>query len=232
MRVLAVVPARGGSRRAPGKNLAVLGGRTLVRRALDASVAAGCFATVALSSDDPAILAEGRRVAGVVVVERPPELATDTARSYHVVRHAVDTLEQGGDGTYDAVAIVQCTSPFTTPEDLAGAVAHLERSGADSVVSVARVEATMHPLKLKRLEGDRLLPYLEDDDLAPSHELPPLWQRNGSIYLSRRAVIAGGRILGDDVRGFEMPPERSLDIDTPTDLAFAEFLIARDPHLQ
>ena len=148
------------------------------------------------------------------------------------MRHAVDALEQGGDGTFDAVAIVQCTSPFTAPEDLAGAVAQLERSGADSVVSVARIDAALHPLKLKRLEGDRLVPYLEDDDMAPSHELPPLWLRNGSIYLSRREVIAAGRILGDDVRGFEMPPERSLDIDTPTDLAFAEFLIARDPHLQ
>lgn len=232
MRVLAVVPARGGSRRVPGKNVALLGGRTLVRRALDTTLAAGCFATVVLSSDDPAILAEADALPAVVRLARPPELATDTALSYDVVRHAVDTLEARGDGPFDAVAIVQCTSPFTAPQDLADAVAHLARSGAESVVSVARVDAALHPLKLKRLEGDRLLPYLEDDDMAPSQELPPLWLRNGSIYVSRRAVIAAGRILGDDVRAVEMPPERSLDIDTPTDLAFAEFLIARNPHLQ
>jgi CMP-N-acetylneuraminic acid synthetase len=187
---------------------------------------------VALSSDDPAILAEAGPLPAVVAIERPPALATDTARSYDVLRHAVETLEARGDGPFEAVAIVQCTSPFTRPEDLAGAVAQLERTGADSVVSVARVDAALHPLKLKRLEGDRLLPYLEDDDMAPSHELPPLWLRNGSVYLSRRAVIDAGRIVGDDVRGYEMPPERSLDIDTPTDLAFAEFLLARDPHLQ
>ena len=109
----------------------------------------------------------------------------------------------------------------------------LERSGAESVVSVARVDAALHPLKLKRLEGDRLLPYLEDDDMAPSHELPPLWLRNGSIYVSRRdGDRRGAHPRRTTCGAYEMPPERSLDIDTPTDLAFAEFLIARNPHLQ
>jgi len=82
------------------------------------------------------------------------------------------------------------------------------------------------------IRGGKFVAVGKDDDMAPSHELPPLWLRNGSVYVSRRAVIAAGRILGHDVRGVEMPPERSLDIDTPTDLAFAEFLIARNPHLQ
>ena len=231
LRVLAVVPARGGSQRVPRKNLAVLEGRTLVRRALDTALAAGCFATVALSSEDPAILDEAAGLPEVARIERPPELATDTARSYDVVRHVVETLERR-EPPYEAVAVVQCTSPFTAPEDLAGAVAHLAASGADSVVSVARVDAALHPLKLKRLEGDRLLPFLADDDMTPSHELPPLWLRNGSIYVSRREVIAEGRIVGDDVRGYEMPPERSHDIDTPTDLAFAEFLLRRERRLQ
>ena len=94
------------------------------------------------------------------------------------------------------------------------------------MVTVARVEAAHHPLKLKRLVGDRLLPYLEDDRLTPSHELEPLWARNGSVYVFRRDVVERG-LEADDVRGYEMPPERSFDIDTPQDLAFAEFLIAR-----
>ena len=227
MRVLAVVPARGGSRRVPGKNLALLGGRTLVRRALDTTLAAGCFATVVLSSDDPAILAEADALPAVVRLARPPELATDTARSYDVVRHAVDTLEARGDGLFDAVAIVQCTSPFTSPEDVAGAVGLLERTGAESVVTVSRIEAAHHPAKLKVLDGDRLLPFLEDDRLMPSHELPPLWARNGSVYVFRRDVVERG-LEADDVRGYEMPTERSFDIDTARDLAIAEFLEARE----
>jgi CMP-N,N'-diacetyllegionaminic acid synthase len=221
VRVLGLVPARGGSRRVKNKNLAVLEGRTLVRRALETSIAAGCFATVALSSEDPAILAEADGLP-VERVERPSELATDTALSYDVVVHALRVL-----GDFDAVAVVQCTSPFTAAEDLAGTVALLERTGADSAVSVSEVESGLHPWKLKRLEGDRLLPFLQDDDMKPSHELPPLWIRNGSIYVSRRSVIDGGRLVSDDVRGYPMPSERSLDIDTERDLEFARFLLER-----
>ena len=223
MRVLGLVPARGGSRRVAGKNLALLGGRTLVRRALDTALAAGCFATVALTSDDDAILAEAQGLE-VVALRRPPELASDTARTLDAVLHALDALGEN----YDAVGIIQCTSPFTAPEDLAGAVAMLERTGAGSVVSVTAVEAALHPLKLKVLEGDRLRAWLADDRMAPSHELPELWVRNGSVYLTRVEVLRRGEILDEaDQRAYVMPPERSHDIDTPTDLAFARFLVQR-----
>jgi CMP-N,N'-diacetyllegionaminic acid synthase len=225
VRVLAVVPARGGSRRVPRKNLAELGGRTLVRRALDSALAARCFATVALSSDDEEILAEADGL-DVIALRRPPELATGTALAVDVVLHAIAELPG-----HDAVAVVQATSPFTAPEDLAGAVALLESSGAESVVSVARLEAAAHPLKLKQLSVDgRLTPYLEDDALTPSHELPPLWVRNGSVYVSRIEVLQRGLLVSDgDVRGYEMPAERSFDIDTTRDLALAR-LLADDEH--
>jgi len=198
-----------------------------VRRALETALAARCFATIALSSDDDAILAEAAGL-DVTVVQRPEELATGTARAFDAVLHALGVLE--GEGRYDAVAVVQATSPFTAPEDLAGAVRLLEDTGAESVVSVVRLEAALHPAKLKVLAPDgRLLPYAEDDALTPSHELPPLWVRNGSIYLSRRDVLDRGLLVSDrDVRGYEMPAERSFDIDTPRDLALAEVLLAGD----
>ncbi len=220
MRVLGLVPARGGSRRVERKNLVELGGRTLVRRALDTSLAARCFATVALSSDDPEILAEAPPE--VVRIERPPELASATARTLDTVLHALEVLEDD----FEAVGIVQATSPFTAPEDLAGAVAMLERSGAGSVVSVVRVDAALHPLKLKVMEGERVWPWLADDAMAPSHELPELWVRNGSVYLTRVGTLRQGQILDEsDQLGYVMPPERSHDIDTPQDLAFARFLL-------
>ncbi len=225
MRVLGLVPARGGSSRVPRKNLAVIGGRTLVRRALETARAAGCFETVALSSEDDAILAEADGL-DVVALRRPDELAGDTARANDVALHALRELDDAA-RPLEALAIVQCTSPFTAPEDVAGAVAMLERSGAEAVVTVVRVAAAQHPLKLKRLDRGRLLPYLEDDRLAPSHELEPLWVRNGSVYAFRRDVVERGLESAGDVRGYEMPPERSFDIDTHRDLAFAEFLVAR-----
>jgi CMP-N,N'-diacetyllegionaminic acid synthase len=209
----------------PRKNLARLGGRTLVRRALETSLEARCFEAVALSSDDDEVLAEAEGL-DVETIDRPAELATATARAYDVVVHALGELERNG--RFDAVAVVQCTSPFTAPADLAGAVELLEASGARSVVSVVRLESALHPLKLKVLEGDRLLPFLAEDQLAPSHDLPPLWVRNGSIYASSRPVIDDGKLVDEcDVRGYEMPVERSFDIDTERDLAFAEFLLER-----
>jgi CMP-N,N'-diacetyllegionaminic acid synthase len=225
MRVLGLIPARGGSRRVPRKNLAVLGGRTLVRRALETALTASCFGCVALSSEDDDILAEAAGLNALRIL-RPAALAADGALAYDVAIHALTVLEHERP-RFDALAIVQCTSPFTAPEDLAGALELLDRTGAESVVSVVRLEAAQHPLKLKVLEGDRLLPYLEDDRMAPSHQLPPVWVRNGSIYASRRGVLERGLLIGDDVRGFVMPAERSLDIDTEKDLAVAEFLLSR-----
>ncbi|HEY7603041.1 MAG TPA: acylneuraminate cytidylyltransferase family protein [Gaiellaceae bacterium] len=224
MKVLGLVPARGGSTRVPRKNLARLGGRTLVRRALETALAAGCFEQVALSSDDDEILAEAEGL-DVVAVRRPPELANESSRASDAALHALRELDRPV-APIEAVAILQCTSPFTAPEDVAGAVELLERTGAESVVTVSIAEASRHPLKLKRLDGDRLLPYLEDDRLAPSHELERLWARNGSVYVFRRDVVER-HLEADDVRGYEMPPERSFDIDTPQDLAFAEFLVER-----
>lgn len=226
-RTLAVVPARGGSRRVPRKNLAEFGGETLVRRALRTAIAAGCFDVVALSTEDREIAAEAREL-DVVVLDRPPGLATDDALAVDVVLHALDVLEV--EGRFDAVAVVQATSPFTSPTDVLGAVEKLAATGAASVVSVVKVEAGLHPLKLKLLAGDRLIPYLAEDGLAPSQLLPELWMRNGSVYVSRRDVLDGGRLLDEqDVRAYVMPAERSLDIDTPRDLAFARFLLEQSP---
>jgi CMP-N-acetylneuraminic acid synthetase len=221
MRTLGLVPARGGSTRVSRKNLARLGGRTLVRRALETALAAGCFEVVALSSDDDEILAEAEGL-DVVALRRPPELSTETARAREFALHAFREL-----GEFDALAILQCTSPFTAPEDVRGAVELLERTGAESVVTVSVADAAYHPLKMKRLAGDRLEPYLEDDRLTPSHELERLWVRNGSVYAFRRDVVVDKGLEADDVRGYEMSRERSFDIDTAEDLAFAQFLVER-----
>ncbi len=222
MRTLGLVPARGGSRRVPGKNLELLGGRSLVRRALETALASGALDTIVLSSDSEDVLAEAEGLE-VLALRRPPELAADRALAYDVARHALDTTPE----TFDALAVIQCTTPFTEPEDIAGALRLLETSGAASVVTVSRIDDTVHPLKLKLLEGDRLVPFLRDDALTPSHDLPVLWSRNGAVYASRRAVLEGGRLVAEETLGYPMPQERSLDVNTPLDLAFARFLAER-----
>lgn len=227
--MLAVIPARGGSRRVPRKNLAKLEGRSLVRRALETAHAARLIDAMVLSSDDPAILAEAR---GLPVLERrrPPALATHTATSYNVALDALD-MARGELGAFDVLALIQCTTPFATADDLDAALALLRAApAADSVVTITRAPDLAHPLKLKRLVGDRVVPLYEDDRLVPSHDLEPLWVRNGALYASRMNVLDGGALIVPQPLGHPMPEERSVDINTPLDLAFCEFLAARpDP---
>jgi CMP-N-acetylneuraminic acid synthetase len=225
--VLGLIPARGGSRRAPGKNLARLEGRTLVRRALDTALASGALDRIVLSSDDEQILAEAHDLTEVVALHRPAELATDRALAYDVAVHALAEIEARGEGPFAILVILQATTPFTAPQDVRGTVELLRRTGAPSAVTVKRIDDLVHPLKLKRMEGDRLIPFIADDALTPSHDLPELWTRNGAVYASRRSVIDAGILVDPGARGYPMPEERSLDINTPLDLAFAEFLVSR-----
>lgn len=227
MRVLGLVPARAGSTRAPHKNLARLEGRTLVRRALETALASGVLDLVALSSDGEQILAQAEGLDGVLPVRRPDELATDRAPAYDAAVHALATVEAAGHGPFDVLVIMQATTPFTAPDDVRGAVELLRASGAPSVVTVKRIDDTIHPLKLKRMQGNLLIPFIADDALTPSHDLPELWTRNGAVYASRRAVLERGILVDPQALGYPMPEERSLDVNTPLDLAFAEFLSSR-----
>ncbi|MBK8480839.1 MAG: acylneuraminate cytidylyltransferase family protein [Proteobacteria bacterium] len=227
MRVLGIIPARAGSKRLPRKNLRLLGGRPLVDWVLGAARAARALDRLIVSSDDEEVLSLAREHDPALPLRRPSELAGDTSPAIDYVQHALRALEAGGD-RFDAVAIIQPSSPFTQAGDIDGTVALLLQSGAASAVSIVELDHAIHPLKLKRLEGDRLLPYLEEErGRMAAHELPRLFVRNCSVYVSRRAVIDGGAILGEDCRGFVMPAERSVDINTGQDLLFAEFLLQR-----
>jgi len=229
LRTLGIVPARAGSRRLPGKNRRPLGGKPLVEWALDAALGARTLDRVVVSSDDPWILDLARRRDPALALPRPAALATETALALDYVRHALDTLESAGEETYEAIAIVQPTSPLTRSEDIDATVELLASSGADSAVTVVRLDHAIHPRKLKILEGDRLRPYWQEEDgRMAAHELPPLYVRNGAVYASRRRVIDGGAILGEDCRAHPMPRERSVDINDALDFRFAEFLLAAE----
>jgi CMP-N,N'-diacetyllegionaminic acid synthase len=229
MTTLGIIPARGGSKRVLRKNLQPLAGKPLVDWALEAALGARRLETVVLSSDDDEILDRGRAHARVIALRRPTELATDTAPAIEYVRHALSVLEREPEH-FDTIVIVQPSSPLTLPEDIDKTVALLDRSGADSAVSVVALDHWIHPTKLKLLEGDRLLPYLEDEcGRMASHELPTVYVRNCSVYAARRATIERGLIVGEDCRAYPMPRERSVDINSELDLAFARFLLQERP---
>jgi CMP-N-acetylneuraminic acid synthetase len=229
MKVLGIVPARGGSKRLPRKNVRRLGGKPLVAWAIEASLGAKRLARVVVSSDDEEVLAIAAGYDPRLVLRRPAEISHDTALAITFVQHALATLEAAGEGPYEAIAIIQPSSPLTISADIDATIELLEKSGADSAVTVMALDHAIHPLKLKRMEGDRLLAYLEEErGRMAAHQLPPLFVRNCAVYASRRRVVDGGQILGEDCRGHVMPRERSLDINEEIDLAFVEFLLARN----
>jgi CMP-N-acetylneuraminic acid synthetase len=223
--VLGIVPARGGSKRVPRKNVRLLAGKPLVAYAIEAALAARRISKLVVSSDDGEVLEIAKKYDPALALRRPAEMATDASPAIEYVRHALEVLETSGDAAYEAVAIIQPSSPFTLPQDIDSTIQLLEESKADSAVTVMQVEHALHPTKFKVMQGTRLLPYIEEEcDRMAANELPKVYVRNCSVYAIRRETLNQGKIIGADSRGHLMPRERSVDINDELDFEFVQFL--------
>lgn len=228
-RILAIVPARGGSKRLPRKNVLPLGGKPLIAWTLDAARESGCFVDVLVSTDDDEIAKVSAAHGALVPWRRPAELATDTARSIDVVLHAVDWYEQAH-GALDGVMLLQPTSPFRTMSTIREAVQRFvaDETGAP-LVSVSPAEN--HPAWTFSLNGGHLQPYCGWDTLKlPSQELPPAYTLNGSIYLSSPVRLRRSQsFFGDDMQVLVMSDRaEKLDIDTLDDWEKASQYLSAD----
>ena len=217
--VLAVIPARGGSRGVRRKNLREVGGRPLIAWTLDvaqAAVADGLVRRAIVSTDDEKIAAVARDEGADVPFVRPVELAGDHAEMAPVLRHAVLALEAVEEIRFDWVLLLQPTSPFRTPDDVRRALDLARAGGCDSVISVAQV-FDVHPVLMKKIEDDLLVPFCvpEAEGTRRQDYRPAAFMRNGAIYLTRREVLVErGSIWGDTIRPYVMPEEWSVSIDT------------------
>lgn len=229
MRVLGVIPARGGSKGVPGKNVKPLGGIPLIGHTINAAKASRLTRTI-LSTDDPRIADVGRELGVEVPFVRPANLATDSARAIPVLTHALEACEAEDKSRYDAVMMLQPTTPLRTTADIDGALELFRVAAPDSVISVVDVEGH-HPARMKWLKGDRLVdpPFCEAYENQPRQELEPMFIRNGAIYLTRCNILLGGSLKGKDCRGFVMPAERSVNIDTELDFRYAAWVLAGMP---
>lgn len=228
MKVLGVIPARGGSKGVPKKNVKLLGGKPLIAYSIEAARAAKRLTRVIVSTDDEEIAEVSRRWGADAPFLRPAELATDAAKAVPVIQHALEEMERRDDLVYDAVLMLQPTTPFRTGADIDRAIEILEKTGADSVISVVDVEGH-HPARMKYLEDGRLIDpdFCEAYENQPRQELRPMYLRNGMIYLTRREVMRSGSFKGSDCRALIVETHRSVNIDTPLDFELAEFLYKR-----
>jgi len=215
---LGIVPARGGSKGVPGKNLRTVGPRTLIEWAARSALPSR-LDRVIVSTDSKEIAVEAERVGLEVPFLRPSELATDASLTIHVVQHALSEL-----GTsWDAVMILQPTSPFRSTEDIDRCLELFAGTKPDSVVSVTEV-GDHHPARMKSIEDGFLIdpPFAEEVEGQPRQTLPKLYLRNGAIYLTATQVLLNGSIKGLRSLAYVMPEERSLNIDNEFDLRIAD----------
>ncbi|MBW2671911.1 MAG: acylneuraminate cytidylyltransferase family protein [Deltaproteobacteria bacterium] len=220
--VLGVIPARSGSRRVKDKNIRPLGGKPLMAWTIMAAKEAETLDEVVVSTDSERYAEHAKRLQ-VPVVMRPASLRGDIDTGL-VVRHAVHELESCG--RFDAVVVLQPTSPFRTSEDIDRAV-RLLKPPFDSVVSV--VEVSQHPAWMFRLKNGSLESFLGFPLRLLSgiiaQDLPKLYMPNGAIYVARREVVEEGRVYGDNPAAYPMPRERSLDIEEEFDFKLAEAML-------
>ena len=225
METLAIIPARGGSKGLPRKNLLPVGGKPLVAHSIAHALATPEISRVIVSTDDPAI-AEAARAAGAEVVRRPAELSTDTATSESALRHVLDELGRIEGYRPDLVAFLQPTSPIRKPDDLSRAIAILQEEGADSLFAARPNEQyiwRVEGLEVRSLSYDyrhRLRRQDAPEDLA----------ENGSFYFFKPWVLLEtGNRLGGKIAVHRMGYRESFQVDTAEDLALIERLMTAEP---
>ena len=219
MEVLAVIPARGGSRGLPGKNLAELAGRPLL--AYTADCVGDCRRPVraVLSTDDEAVARLGRRLGLEAPFRRPAELAADDTPTLPVIQHALAELSAAEGYRPEVVAVLQPTSPLRNAAHLEAALELFSSVDCDSLISLAPVEH--HPAWAWRIVDGLAVPENADPPRR-RQDLPSLHRPNGAVYLTTPELLAADRLLGRRVAALTMEPWESVDIDDAWDLAVAE----------
>jgi N-acylneuraminate cytidylyltransferase len=217
MTCIAIIPARGGSKGIPNKNLAEVNGQTLVSRAITCAVQSGAVDFVVVSSDDRSIL-EAATVAGAIAIQRPADLASDSAAIEDAISHALQKFSEDHP-TPTTLVLLQPTSPLRQPSTVRDAVRLFTENGCvGSVFGV--IEAEHHPYKTLIATDATVQPVGTIGDLSRSRqELPKAYRQSGSIYVvAVQDFLANNSLFVGPVRWIEVSSEEAIDVDTPADL--------------
>jgi CMP-N,N'-diacetyllegionaminic acid synthase len=226
LRTLALIAARGGSKRIQGKNLRLLGGRPLIVWSIDVAKGVPEVCDILVSTDDPAIAEVARNAGALVPWLRPAELATDTASSVDVCLHALDWYE-GKNGKVDGLLLLQPTSPFRSRNTVLRGIDLFNMKKLRPVLGVS--PASCHPFWCFQIRGETLCPFIDGEGLhLRSQDLPPAFTVNGALYLIAPTDLRKLRsFVSDDVMPLVIEdPRESIDIDSEWDWMMAEIVVA------
>lgn len=219
-KVLAIIPARGGSKGVPGKNIRAVGGKPLIAWSIEAARGSRFVDRVVLSSDDQDIMRVAREHGCEVPFVRAENLADDETPTIDVV---LDTLARCPG--YDWVLLLQPTSPLRTSDDIDQAIERCMQHGAPACVSVCRAQESPYWMFTLQTD-DQLQPLLPDARLTRRQDLPPVYSLNGAIYLARTEWLRQEKkFISQGTVAYEMPVQRSIDLDTESDFQQLKYLL-------
>lgn len=226
MRILGLIPARGGSKGVPRKNIRPLGGKPLMQWTLDTALQVADLDRIIVSTEDEEIAAVAKTGGADVPFLRPAELASDAARSIDVVIDVLQKLAAKGE-TYDAVCLLQPTTPFRSKELLQTALEQFQRGGMDGLVTASRVPAHYHPNWTFVDPGTNLLTPAQGPGsvISRRQDLPPAFIRDGAVYITKTQVLLTGSFFGDRLGYVENTDACQVNIDTMEDWQRAEGMV-------
>lgn len=228
MGMLGIIPARAGSRGVPGKNKALIAGRPLIDYSVSVLEAAPSISGIVVTTNDEDILSFYQDRKTVFLVERPAELATAEATSSDAVAHALDTWINAGRDVPPTLLLAQPTSPLRTVSDVETAYLLFQKSGKESLISCCLAEGMRHPRDMYRMDSTGCGEiFIEETSYGHRRsDYEKLYQRNGAIYIVTTEYFQRtGRLRSETPVIYEMPWERSINIDIPGDLLIAKALL-------
>jgi CMP-N-acetylneuraminic acid synthetase len=229
-KILAIIPARGGSKGVPRKNIRKINNVPLIGYTINAALKSNYLTDIVVSTDDPEIAEISKSFGAQVPFIRPKELASDDAESASVVEHALDFMEKDKSIKYDSILMLQPTSPLRTSKHIDDSIELLNSKECDSVVSITSVGGN-HPLRMKCIVDNELINYIDQGfwNMRPRQSLPDVYIRNGAIYLIRRDLFKKKRqLIGKKCLGYIMSDDESINIDTLIDLKIAKLYLEKE----
>lgn len=228
MYVLGIIPARGGSKSIPKKNIRLLAGKPLIAYTIEVVKECKMLTRTVVSTDDVEIAEVAKKYGGYVPFIRPNDLSLDDTPMVPVLQHAVSFIENKNSIHVDVIVLLDPTSPFRRVEDIEACIQKLEHENADSVVTVCEVEHNPYFVMME-LNDDRLVPLIKSDKvITRRQDAPDVYRLNAAIYAIKRDVLMNkNKIITNNTMAVIMPQELSAHIDHEIDFEFVEFLIEK-----
>lgn len=221
-RILAIIPARGGSKGIPHKNIIDLCGKPLINYTIEAALGSKYIDYVIVSTDDQEIAKVARYCGAEIPFMRPAEFADDTSKTIDAVLYTVSELENIGE-KFDILVLLQPTEPLRTAGDIDGAIDRYFECGCHSLVSVSEVDD--HPILIRSVEENQLKPLLNGSSTCRRQDMPIYYRVNGCIYINAISELNRKTSFNDNTVPYIMERSHSVDIDELSDLALARYYI-------